>query len=156
MKGFLLQIWRYMPGWLQRIATVFVVPHYQVVAGALVFNEQGQMLACKHTYRRGVPWGLPGGHLKYGEEPSEAIRRELMEETGLSVETTELLMVEGSHESRKVILTYLCNGASGVFAPNEEVSQIQYFDPAKLPPFRSEERRTVEKALGIVKNRISL
>jgi ADP-ribose pyrophosphatase YjhB (NUDIX family) len=151
VKGFLLQIWSYLPAWLQRLASVIVVPRYLVVAGALIFNEQGQLLLCKHTYRRDVPWGLPGGHLEFGEDPSEAVRRELLEETGFSVRTTELLLVEGSHEARKVILTYLCSGVSGTFIPNEEVTQIQYFDLAALPPLRSEEQKTVEKALAILK-----
>ena len=151
MKSFMLQIWRYLPAWLQQIASVMVVPRFRVVAGALIFNEQGQMLLCRHTYRRAVPWGLPGGHLEFGEDPSEAVRRELMEETGLSVNATELLLVEGSQEERKVILTYLCTGTSGVFVQNEEVSQIQYFDLANLPPLRSEEQSTVEKVLSILK-----
>jgi 8-oxo-dGTP diphosphatase len=151
VKGFLLQIWRYLPAWLQRIASAIVEPRYYVVAGALIFNDQVQLLLCKHTYRRDAPWGLPGGHLEFGEDPSEAVRRELREETGLSVNATELLLVEGSQETRKVILTYLCSGASGAFIPNEEVTQIQYFDLAALPLLRSEEQRTVAKALAILK-----
>jgi ADP-ribose pyrophosphatase YjhB (NUDIX family) len=151
VKSFLLQIWRYLPAWFQRLASTIVVPRYQVVAGALIFNELGQLLLCKHTYRRDAPWGLPGGHLEFGEDPSEAVQRELLEETGFSVRATELLLVEGSHEVRKVILTYLCSDASGAFIPNEEVTQVQYFDLAKLPPFRSEEQKTVEKALAILK-----
>jgi ADP-ribose pyrophosphatase YjhB (NUDIX family) len=114
-------------------------------------QRAGAAPAFKHTYRRDAPWGLPGGHLEFGEDPSEAVRRELLEETGFSVRATELLMVEGSHEVRKVILTYLCSDASGAFIPNEEVTQIQYFDLAALPPFRSEEQKTVEKALAILK-----
>jgi 8-oxo-dGTP diphosphatase len=150
MKRFMLQIWRYLPGWLQRLASAIIVPRYMVVASALIFNEQGQLLFCKHTYRRHAPWGLPGGHLKFGEDPSEAVHRELMEEIGLSAQETQLLLVEGSHEIRKVILTYLCTGVSGEFIPNEEVSQFQYFDLAELPPLESEAQRTIEKALAIL------
>jgi 8-oxo-dGTP diphosphatase len=150
MKKYLLKIWLYMPGWVQRLAAAIVVPRYQVVAAALIFNGQGQLLLCKHTYRRPDPWGLPGGSLKFGENPNEAVRRELMEETGLAVDEIRLVLMEGSHEVRKLILTYLCSGARGSFVPNEEVSEVRYFDTEALPQFRSEEAATVKKALAIL------
>lgn len=151
MKKYLLKIWLYLPGWLQRFASAIIVPRYQVVAGAIIFNNQGQLLLCKHTYRRPDPWGLPGGNLKFGEDPSQAVRRELMEETGMSVQETRLLLVEGSQEVPKVILTYLCMGASGTFVANDEVSEIGYFETRALPPFRSEEQATVKKVLTMLK-----
>jgi len=31
-------------------------------------------------------WGLPGGHLEFGEQPEDACKREVLEETGLLIE----------------------------------------------------------------------
>jgi 8-oxo-dGTP pyrophosphatase MutT (NUDIX family) len=35
-------------------------------------------------------WGLPGGHVEHGEEPLAAAHRELLEETGLTVDRLDL------------------------------------------------------------------
>jgi 8-oxo-dGTP pyrophosphatase MutT (NUDIX family) len=40
---------------------------------------------------RTVRWGLPGGHIDFGERPEETVRRELREELRLEVEGLELV-----------------------------------------------------------------
>ncbi len=152
MKKLLLRIWRLLPPWMERITSALIRPKYRVVAGALIFNEHGQILLCLHTYRRQYPGGLPGGDIHFGEDPADAVRRELREETGLSVQDTRLLLVESSSEVRRILLTYQCSGVSGTFIPNDEVSMFQYFDPDKLPPLYWEHRQTIDKALAILKS----
>lgn len=147
----MLSIWRLMPFWMQRIASIIIRPRYQVAVGAMIFNDQRQLLLCEHTYRRLHPWGLPGGDLNFGEDPVDAVRRELMEETGLSVQETRLLLVESSKEIHHLSLTYLCTGVSGMFVPNEEVSEIRYFDTNNLPDFFQEHLITIERTLAILK-----
>jgi len=150
LKRFLLKVWRILPFWMQRLAAALIRPHYQVATGALIFNEQGQLLLCEHTYRRICPWGLPGGDLHPGEDPVDGIKREVFEETGLTVREARLLLVENSIEIHHIALTYLCTGVSGEFIPNEEVSAIRYFDTDKLPGFFEEHRVTIEKCLQIL------
>ncbi len=150
MKRFLLKIWYVLPFWMQRIAAAIIRPRFQVAVGAIIVNEEGQLLLCEHTYRRLYPWGLPGGDLKFGEDPAEGVKREVMEETGMTVQEARLILVENSTEIHHITLTYLCGGVKGGFVPNEEVSSVRYFDTTALPGFFFEHRVTIDKCLAIL------
>jgi 8-oxo-dGTP diphosphatase len=153
MTWVLLRIWRLMPPWMERIASAMLRAKFQVAAGAIILNEQGQLLLCEHTYRRQHPWGLPGGGIHFGEEPAEAVKRELHEETGLSMQAARLLLVENSKEAHRMALTYLCTGVSGTFVPSDEVSAIRYFDLETLPELSREQQATIKKALETLKEK---
>lgn len=58
------------------------------VVRAFVFNPDGQILMTKHS--KDTPWVLPGGHVESGENPHEAMVRELTEEFGLSARFFEI------------------------------------------------------------------
>ena len=51
---------------------------------ALVLTENNKVLLVKHTYKPG--WHIPGGKLEKRETIEDAARRELYEETGVSVD----------------------------------------------------------------------
>jgi 8-oxo-dGTP pyrophosphatase MutT (NUDIX family) len=53
-----------------------------VTASAIVVGRRGTVL---HLHKRLARWMQPGGHIDPGESPSEAARREAVEELGLEV-----------------------------------------------------------------------
>jgi len=58
----------------------------RIVAGAMI--KDGRILLCHRSpNRRWYPdvWDLPGGHVESGETSTEALKRELLEELGVSV-----------------------------------------------------------------------
>jgi len=63
----------------------------RVAAYAVVTDDDDRVLLARWTEGRRMAWTVPGGGLEDGEDPENAVRRELLEETGFRIETTELL-----------------------------------------------------------------
>ncbi len=60
--------------------------------GAVVKDAQGRLLLIKRGHEPGAGlWSLPGGRIEPGETDAEALVREMLEETGLTVEVGRLL-----------------------------------------------------------------
>jgi 8-oxo-dGTP diphosphatase len=60
--------------------------------GAVVTDGHGRLLLIKRVHEPGAGlWSLPGGRIEPGETDAEALAREMLEETGLTVEPGRLL-----------------------------------------------------------------
>jgi 8-oxo-dGTP diphosphatase len=71
----------------------FELPRIPASAAALIRSSGGRLLILKPTYKSG--WTIPGGQIEAdGESPWEGCRRELLEETGLTVASGRLICVD--------------------------------------------------------------
>src|SRR6202140_751297 len=107
-------------------------------------NEQGQ--PCVLLIQRGTPpllgeWSLPGGVLECGENLREAAVREAREETGLLVETVEMLGVyeriipgdDGRVRYHFVLIDFLCRPLSGDLKAASDAADVRWFRRDELP-----------------------
>jgi 8-oxo-dGTP diphosphatase len=60
------------------------------VVAALIFKD-GKVLVCQRTRHQTMPlkWEFPGGKIEEGEQPRDALRRELEEELGIDAKIGE-------------------------------------------------------------------
>jgi len=107
-----------------------------VALGALALVEQGgKVVLVRTTYQRG--WTFPGGGVKRGEPPVEAVLRELREEIGLTRSAPPELVgiyVRRVWPSTNVNVLYRVREAEFDFKPNFEIREICLVDIAAPPP----------------------
>jgi ADP-ribose pyrophosphatase YjhB (NUDIX family) len=147
MKKILLKIWKALPNSeILRGSLIWLITQkFLVGVVGVVLNDAGQILLLKHTYRDKYPWGLPSGWLKRGEQPVEALRREIIEETGLRVEVIKPLVVSGDDDWPRVDLIFLCSLVDGAFSASEEVSSARFFNLHEIPEVMPSQRKVIQQ-----------
>ena len=96
------------------------VDYIGVGVGALIFNEQNQLLMClrgpQARNERGK-WEIPGGKVEFGETLIQALQREIKEEIGVEIEVLELLHVADhlilDEQEHWISPTYICRITAG-------------------------------------------
>jgi len=101
-------------------------------AYAIVFGKNQSVLLVRHNYGP-CRWSLPGGKIKRGELPQEAVCREFMEETGHQLAAAHLV---GIFTQRKIDgFVFLFGGeAMGKLRDSfdDEIQDARYFSAAEF------------------------
>ncbi len=74
----------------------FMATH-SIGAGAVVFDEHNRVLVIKEKKSPWPGYKLPGGHVELGEQLTEAVVREVLEETGVAAEFESVLGFASKH-----------------------------------------------------------
>ena len=109
---------------------------FLVSAVAVIRDMDGRHLLARHTYPVGTSrrevWGLPGGAVEKYESIPEALRRELDQELGMTIEVERLLLVDAG-EPPRLEFVFACRIRDGQFRPSSEVAEISWFGPGQIP-----------------------
>ena len=131
---------------------------FRIAVSALLFEEHRILLA----HRSDIDWwNLPGGGMELGETVEEAVKREVLEETGLEVEVEQLVGVYSKPQKQEVVLTFRCRKIGGILMQTEEARECRYFVTDDLPVNTlPKHRQRIEDALlglerAVIRNQLS-
>ncbi|HEY3291060.1 MAG TPA: NUDIX domain-containing protein [Anaerolineae bacterium] len=110
---------------------------------AVIFDAAGSVLLMHRTDNQ--HWGIPGGNIEIGESVTQAVIREVAEETGLDVTVERLIGVysdpaihmiaryPGGNLVHYVNLCFLCSVHGGILRGSDEGHEVAYFPVSHLP-----------------------
>jgi ADP-ribose pyrophosphatase YjhB (NUDIX family) len=85
-----------------------------VTVGAVIERPDGKILLVR-THKWHDTLGVPGGKIEYGETQEAALKREILEETGLAVDAVRFVLVQEAIDSPEfyrpshmILLNYAC------------------------------------------------
>lgn len=100
-------------------------PTHIVAAGGLVSNSQGQILLLKSP--RYGDWEFPGGQVEEGETIPQALKREVLEETGVVVEVKSLVGIYSNIRRPSIVnMDFICEYISGEPQTGAESSEVEW------------------------------
>ncbi len=116
------------------------VYYAQLKTGAAVIIEKDSkllLLQRNHQPWKGS-WMLPAGYVEADEDPQDAAKREVLEETSLVVEDIEFLNAyyfSDDPRGNGVAFVYRAKAISGEIKISEEANAAEYFSWQEIPPY---------------------
>jgi len=145
------KLWHALPSRVRRWSMRATQAQFTVTAGAVVFNDASEVLLLKHRFRAGSGWGIPGGFLEAGEHAEHALRRELQEEIGLTLNDVQILTSRTFKRPQQVEILFRCRASGAVKPQTMEVERAGWFSIQSLPAgLPKDQRLLIERALSDV------
>ena len=94
-------------------------------------DRDGRLLLARNAAWSGRMFALITGFMEAGESPEEGVRREVTEETGLTVEAVSLIGVYDFQRMNQVIIGYHAR-ARGEIRLSPELAEYRLFAPAEV------------------------
>jgi 8-oxo-dGTP diphosphatase len=137
-------------------------PAQPIVGVGGVILRDGKVVLVKRKYEPlAGQWSLPGGRLELGETLEAGLAREMLEETGLTVEVGPVVDVfdrilldpERRVRYHYVLIDYLCRPVAGDLAYGSDVAAAELVKPDQLERYRLTPKATavIEKGFMIAR-----
>lgn len=125
-----------------------VPTQHSVSVAAIVVNDLGQVLMTQR--HDNGHWEPPGGVLERDESILEGLRREVLEETGVTIVPERLTGVYKNMVRNIVALVFRARIVGGMPYPTSEAQRVEWWSPAEIATGQIDEayRVRIQDALG--------
>lgn len=118
-----------------------------LAVSAAIFRDGRVLLAKRARPPVTGVYTLPGGGVELGETLVEAVAREVLEETGMTIEPIalagyrEVLVrdTDGRLQRHFVVLPFAARWLAGEFSPSDELADGRWFQPNEVADLRTTE-----------------
>lgn len=137
--------WKNLPYYLRLRVVRLTQKKFTASVVAIVTNQKEEVLVLDHLIRPGSSWGLPGGFLEADEDPEEAIKREIMEETGLELEGIRLIQIRTIRKHLEML--FRAEGVGTAEIRSREIKNLGWFRLDDFPEEMSEGQKELVREL---------
>jgi ADP-ribose pyrophosphatase YjhB (NUDIX family) len=125
------KFWKMLPRSVRRLTVRLSQNNFTVSVAAIVINDKREVLLLDHVLRPKSGWGFPGGFLDANEAATDAIRREVKEETGIELDGLRFqrVLVRGNH----VEIVFAARPVGDPQVSSSEIYQLGWFGTDRLP-----------------------
>lgn len=147
IKKVIAKIWRNIPTALRSKIIRTTQKKFTVSVAAIIINAEKKVLLLEHLLRpQASGWGIPGGFIEQNEQPIEAIRREIREETGIELENLRMIRVRTIHCHVEILFRAESFDKAEVRSP--EIISVGWFTVDEIPPAMNDVQKSIiEKVL---------
>jgi 8-oxo-dGTP diphosphatase len=132
---------------------------------AVIRNEKGEILLARRNEPKLLnahdKWEFVGGGIDFGEDPIQALKREVKEEAGVEIEVIRLLprvisdveTFEEGKQTHVIIISYECKIVSGELTPglDNEIAELKFVPLREIPKYNT--FRNIQETIDVLNSK---
>jgi len=110
---------------------------FKVIVLGIIFNPKTRKILIgrreNDPHIKELSWCFPGGDIRVGDEPEEALKNEIKAKTGLEVENLGAIFSKVYPEKKDLLaIYYLCEAVGGKNEVGEKIKEIKWVNPEEV------------------------